>query len=88
MEHIVQKHLDLLEKSIKNEFQICLLEKIRCKGRCANGKRCSSYGPFGFCKKHVTGEKCKLQLTYHNHLPGDTSIDCPACKHHIVGINS
>ena len=80
MEYILQKYLHSLEKSIKSELQNCFLEKTSCKGRCTNGKKCSNSGPFGFCKKHITEEKSKVQLTYHTHLPGDTDANCPACK--------
>jgi hypothetical protein len=85
MEKEIENFCTSFEKEIKNELKKTFVSSGQCKGKCANGKRCSfaSIPCAQYCKKHNKkrdgGERVIPNLVYHNHLPGIVVSDCPAC---------
>jgi hypothetical protein len=77
--------LSKFKKEIKDELKKTFVSSEQCKGKCANGKRCSfACIPCAqYCKKHFkkndVGVRIIQNLIYHNHLPGVFVSGCPAC---------
>ena len=71
MDIIILKYLENHSKYIKESLHKNLMQSMKQKIKTKNVKVLQRNIP---------------DLVYHNHIPGCTKHDCPAC--HIVGINS